>query len=224
MEDTKSSKKSSLIIPSLLFIGGAVFMVGNVFHKVNDKNKAEGRRPLIETTVTKTGNDVHVENIVGTPTQNEATSQVALSEFWVKARINFPVPHVLKYKKVEATAKETMVLHGTDGATETELILIARNDLMNTEKLKSFLEQTGLGKAVEKEIPDGEKDIPLPATTNLQSAKVWRFIGKTQDRIISLTNRLDKTGSFTVIYKVPKGKLDSSEEFLIALLKEAIAQ
>lgn len=217
-------KIGSLFVPALLVFAGVAFFATNLINKV--KTRKEGA--LVETIVTKTENGVHVENIVGTSKPvstediSEATSKAALTKFWIEARINFPVPHVLKYEKANLEPSSIVALKGTGATDGTNLVLVAHNQVMTSNEIGPFLQKVGLGKF--EVLPSSEKAVTLPATTNLQAAKLWQLPGKSEDRIVSLVNRRDKTGSYIVIYELPKGKLAASEEFLIALLKEAIAQ
>ncbi|OQW51588.1 MAG: hypothetical protein A4S09_10190 [Proteobacteria bacterium SG_bin7] len=233
MDSSKLHKKNSLILPALLVSVGVVVILVNIVEKMQQQNVPLNRQPVIETTVTKTSDGVRVDNIVGNPNSTDAMSEgasrAAITNFWINAKINFPMPHALKYEKVEIEADDVEILHGVDQTDGTDLFIIARNKITSPYEIAPFLHKTGIGETDDKEIwpkslPAPEKSVTLPATTKLQPAKIWRFRGSSQNRIISLANRADKVGSYVFIYSVPKSNLNRSEEFLIALLKEAIAQ
>lgn len=240
---TKSPKpnRSSLVIPIVLIVSGGVIIFFNLTSKIN-KNASPVERPQIQKTVTKTENEVRVDNIIGTPEKNQKSPSLnidpetldsesadVLTKFWLNAKINFPVPRALKYQKINVDSESVIGLHGYRKSDGTDLIILARNLYTQILEIGTFLHETQIGITNESELspksfPLPEKTIKLPAITRLQPVKIWRFRGKLKGRVVALANRVDQKGSYLVIYTVPKGNLNRTEEFLIALFKEAVAQ
>lgn len=225
----KPNKKSLYFLYAVVAIGTLVVFV-SMREKIDAPAPLPESKPNLEMRL---GNpNLPSSTKPKVPSNKEAIDYVSdanLTSFWIAARINFPVPKAMKYQKVGVDSDNLIVLHGLNKTEGTEIMVIARNLETRAHEIGPYLQESQLGKTGDKELsprdfPSAERTVALPANTKLQPAKLWRFRGKTQDRVAALTNRKDKAGSYVVLYTVPRGNINRTEEFLVNLLKEAEAQ
>lgn len=186
------------------------------------KNTPKQSAPLSPTTTPKQQASP-LTQIVKNEVQPDAEK---IKKFWESARIKIELPKDLTYVAIDIDSDSLIALQGLNKGAGTDLMFIARQGRTDPSEIGPFINEIGLKNSLDKSItplrlPSPNRDFPLQFTTGLKSVLLWRLQGKNLGRIITLSERIDKKGSYILIYTFAQAELKKSEELIVSALKNA---